>query len=87
MSEILSREFYEHPLSNAFDTGNEARLLAHDAALRAENKRLRAAATEALAVLTRLADSDAYWSDYGVPVGLVAEVDAAKARLAGVLND
>ena len=56
-------------------------------ALRAENKRLRAAATEALAVLTRLADSDAYWSDYGVPVGLVAEVDAAKARLAGVLND
>lgn len=35
MSEILSREFYEHLLSNAFDTGNEARLLAHDAALRA----------------------------------------------------
>ena len=48
---------------------------------------LRAAATEALNVLTRLADSAAYWSDYGVPVGLVAEVDAAKARLAGVLND
>lgn len=47
---------------------------------------LRAAATEALAVLTRLADSAAYWSDYDVPVGLVADVDAAKARLAGVLN-
>lgn len=48
---------------------------------------LRAAAREALDVLTRLADSAAYWSDYDVPVGLVADVDAAKARLAGVLND
>ena len=47
---------------------------------------LRAAAREALDVLTRLADSAAYWSDYDVPVGLVAEVDAAKARLAGVLR-
>ena len=52
----------------------------------AENERLRAAATEALAVLTRLADSAAYWSDYDVPVGIVAEIDAAKARLAGVLR-
>ena len=48
---------------------------------------LRSAATEALAVLTRLADSAAYWSDYDVPVGLVSEVDAAKARLAGVLGE
>lgn len=48
---------------------------------------LLAAAREALAVLTRLADSAAYWSNYDVPVGLVADVDAAKARLAGVLND
>lgn len=48
---------------------------------------LRAAAREALDVLTRLADSAAYWSDYDVPVGLVAEVDAAKARLAGVLGE
>jgi len=47
----------------------------------------RAAAREALAVLTRLADSAAYWSDYDVPVGLVADVDAAKARLAGVLGE
>ena len=47
---------------------------------------LRTAATEALDVLTRLADSAAYWSDYDVPVGIVAEIDAAKARLAGVLN-
>ena len=47
---------------------------------------LRAAATEALAVLTRLADSAAYWSEYDVPVGIVAEIDAAKARLAGVLR-
>ena len=48
---------------------------------------LRAAATEALAVLTRLADSAASWADYDVPVGIVAEVDAAKARLAGVLGE
>lgn len=61
-------------------------MMRHDAALRAENERLRAAATEALAVLTRLADSAAYWSDYDVPVGIVAEIDAAKARLAGVLS-
>lgn len=54
--------------------------------LRAENERLRAAATEALAVLTRLADSAASWSEYDVPVGLVAEIDSAKARLAGVLR-
>ena len=53
---------------------------------RAELEALRAAATEALAVLTRLADSAAYWSDYDVPVGLVAEIDSAKARLAGVLR-
>ena len=51
-----------------------------------ERDELRAAATEALAVLTRLADSAAYWSDYDVPVGIVAEIDAAKARLAGVLR-
>lgn len=49
------------------------------AALRAENERLRSAATLALAVLTRLADA-------GLPVPLGAEVDAAKARLAGVLE-
>lgn len=42
--------------------------------------RLRAAATLALAVLTRLADA-------GLPVPLGAEVDEAKARLAGVLHD
>ena len=40
---------------------------------------LRAAATEALAVLTRLADS-------GLPVPCGAEIDAAKARLAGALS-
>ena len=55
------------------------------AALRAENERLRAAATEALAVLTRLADSAYQWAGRDVPVGLVSEVDSAKARLAGVL--
>lgn len=56
------------------------------AALRAENERLRAAATEALAVLTRLADSAVYWSEYDVPVGIVSEIDSAKARLAGALS-
>ena len=57
--------------------------------LNGEVDRLRAAAREALAVLTRLADSAAYWSKYDVydvPAGLIAEVDEAKARLAGVLN-
>jgi len=47
---------------------------------------LRAAASEALAVLTRLADSAAYWSEYDVPVGIVSEIDSAKARLSGVLS-
>ena len=47
---------------------------------------LRAAAREALDVLTRLADSAAYWSDYDVPIGLIAEIDEAKARLAGALS-
>ena len=56
------------------------------AALRAEDDRLRAAATYAHAVLTRLADSAHRWAGSDVPVGLVADVDAAKARLAGVLH-
>ena len=55
-------------------------------ALRAENERLRAAATGALAVLTRLADSAYQWAGRDVPPGLVSEIDAAKARLAGVLR-
>lgn len=53
MSEILSREFYEHLLSNAFDTGNEARLLAHDAALRSA----LAAAGRELADITARVDA------------------------------
>ena len=55
-------------------------------AAEADLARLRPAAMLALAVLTRLADSAVYWSDYDVPVGLVSEVDEAKARLAGALN-
>ena len=47
---------------------------------------LRAAATEALDVLTRLADSAYQWAGRDVPPGLVAEIDSAKARLAGVLR-
>ncbi len=54
--------------------------------LNGEVAHLRAAATLALAVLTRLADSAAVWPDYGVPPGLIPEIDEAKARLAGVLN-
>lgn len=54
--------------------------------LNGEVAHLRAAATYALAVLTRLADSAAYWSEYDVPVGIVAEIDEAKARLAGALS-
>lgn len=45
-----------------------------------DHERLRAAATLALAVLTRLADA-------GLPVPLVSEVDEAKARLAGVIGE
>lgn len=52
----------------------------------AEVERLTGAATEALAVLTRLANSAADWWPSGLPVGLLSEVDSAKARLAGVLN-
>lgn len=48
---------------------------------------LRAAAREALAVLTRLAGSASEWQVYALPAGIVSEVDSAKARLAGVLND
>ena len=47
---------------------------------------LRAAAREALDVLTRLADSASEWQVYALPAGIVSEVDAAKARLAGVLR-
>lgn len=47
---------------------------------------LLAASRNALAVLTDLAESAAYWSDYDVPVGLVPRVDEAKARLAAALE-
>ena len=40
----------------------------------------------ALAVLTDLAESAVYWSDYDVPVGLVSRIDEAKARLAAALG-
>lgn len=50
------------------------------------NEALRAAAREALDVLTRLADSASEWQVYALPAGIVSEVDAAKARLAGALS-
>ena len=48
---------------------------------------LLAASRFALAVLTDLAESAAYWSDYDVPVGLVPRVDEARARLAAALAE
>lgn len=68
-------------------TANHREHALRTVAAEADLERLRAAAREALDVLTKLADSAAYWSDYDVPVWLVAEVDAAKARLAGVLGE
>lgn len=47
---------------------------------------LLAASRNALTVLTDLAESAAYWSDYDVPVGLVPRVDEARARLAAALE-
>jgi hypothetical protein len=47
---------------------------------------LLAASRFALAVLTDLAESAAYWSDYDVPVGLLPRVDEARARLAAALE-
>ena len=79
----MRREFEK--LLGCGDTMGDVAFAAGLARLR-ELRALEPAATEALAVLTRLADSAAYWSDYDVPVGIVAEIDAAKARLAGVLN-
>ena len=67
-------------------TANHREHALRTVAAEADLARLRAAATLALAVLTRLADSAAYWSDYDVPVGIVAEIDEAKARLAGALS-
>lgn len=68
------------------DDGTASDVTHEIAALRAEVDRLRSAATYARTVLTRLADSAHQWAGRDVPVGLVAEVDSAKARLAGVLN-
>lgn len=50
-------------------------------------RRLRSAATYARTVLTRLADSAYQWAGRDVPVGLISEIDEAKARLAGVLGE
>lgn len=46
---------------------------------------VREAAEGALGVLTDLAESAAYWSEYDVPLGIVSRVDFAKARLAAAL--
>ena len=46
--------------------------------------RLIAAAPLLLAVCQRLAESAAYWSEYDVPLGIVADLQAAIAQATGV---
>ncbi len=58
--------------------------LASDAPSPARDE-VREAAEGALGVLTDLAESAAYWSEYDVPLGIVSRVDFAKARLAAAL--
>lgn len=88
-SEYLARRRAEDEVEKANRYGNEYlnRLIVAESTRDShwrEVESLRAAATLALAVLTRLADSAASWADYDVPVGIVAEIDEAKARLAEV---
>jgi hypothetical protein len=45
---------------------------------------LIAAAPDLLAVCQRLAGSAAYWSEYDVPLGIVADLQAAIAKATGV---
>lgn len=67
-------------------TANHREHALRTVAAEADLARLRAAATYALSVLTRLADSAYRWAGRDVPPGLVSEIDEAKARLAGVLG-
>ena len=43
----------------------------------------RHAMAEALAVLTELEQSAAYWSEYDVPLGIVDRINAAREQLEG----
>jgi hypothetical protein len=47
------------------------------------NARLIAAAPDLLAVCQRLAESASYWSEYDVPLGIVADLQAAIAKATG----
>lgn len=68
-------------------TANHREHALRTVAAEADLARLHTAAREALAVLTRLADSAYRWAGRDVPVGLTAEIDEAKARLAGVIGE
>jgi len=52
----------------------------------AEIERLRAAHDGLLAVAQELAASAAYWSEYDVPLGIVARLDAAIERATGEMK-
>lgn len=47
------------------------------------NARLIAAAPDLYAVLERLEESAAYWSEYDVPLGIVDDIKAALAKARG----
>ena len=85
--EVKSSQYIAYDLADYLENGPLYRDddgTAEDATHQVVN--LRAAATYAHAVLTRLADSAYQWAGRDVPVGIVAEIDEAKARLAGALS-
>ena len=49
----------------------------------AELDRARASETDLLAVLKRMQESAAYWSEYDVPLGIVEDINAAIAKAEG----